>query len=49
MPTFFKIDPAGTYLADLVGGTNGAGKDGAPTPSKVLLSAFGATQGSVIS
>jgi Ca2+-binding RTX toxin-like protein len=49
MPTFFKIDPAGTYLADLVGGTNGVGRDAAPTPSKVLLSAFGATQGSVIS
>jgi len=49
MPTFFKIDPAGTYLADLVGGINGAGKDSAPAASKVLLSAFGATQGSIIS
>jgi peptidoglycan/LPS O-acetylase OafA/YrhL len=40
--TFFKIDPAGTYLADLVGGSNGAGKDAAPVASRVLLSAFSA-------
>jgi len=45
---FFKIDPSGSYLADTVGGANGVGKDPASTPTKVLLTAFGAAPGSVI-
>jgi Ca2+-binding RTX toxin-like protein len=45
--TFFKINPAGTYLADLVGNPS-LWPDPAPTASKVRLSAVGAAPGSTI-